>query len=245
MTPEYAAPEQVRGESVTTATDAYSLGTVLYELLTGHRAHRFERRTPAEYERVVCDTEPIRPSDVVARLATVSAVNGAAPNDVWTARGVDRAALRRRLSGDLDTIVLHALEKDPARRYQSIEALLDDIRRYLAALPIRARKDTRAYRFRKFARRHRIGIAASAGLALAVLSGLGATLWQARAKAREAAKAEEVKNFVVGLFALADPTESRGRDITARELLARGVQRADTFSMGCAPSISDRMPRPR
>jgi eukaryotic-like serine/threonine-protein kinase len=240
MTPEYAAPEQVRGESVTTATDAYSLGTVLYELLTGHRAHRFERRTPAEYERVVCDTEPIRPSDVVARLAAVSAVNGAAPDDVWTARGVDRAALRRRLSGDLDTIVLHALAKDPARRYQSVEALLDDIRRYLAALPIRARKDTRAYRFRKFARRHRIGIAASAGLALAVLAGVGATLWQARAKAREAAKAEEVKNFVVGLFALADPTESRGRDITARELLARGVQRVDS-ALGAQPAIREEL----
>jgi serine/threonine-protein kinase len=242
MTPEYAAPEQVRGESVTTATDVYALGTVLYELLTGHRAHRFERRTPAEYERVVCETEPVRPSEVVTRLITEPAAVSDAPppDDVWTTRGLDSVALRRRLIGDLDTIVLHALEKDPARRYPSAEAMLDDVRRYLAALPIRARPDSRAYRFRKFARRHRIGLAASAALALALIAGFGTTLWQARARAREAAKAEEVKNFVVGLFALADPGESRGREITASELLARGVRRVDS-ALGRQPAVQEEL----
>jgi eukaryotic-like serine/threonine-protein kinase len=242
MTPEYAAPEQVRGEPVTTATDVHALGTVLYELLTGHRAHRFERRTPAEYERVVCDTEPVRPSEVVTRPITDAPTDPHAPpsSDVWAARGLDHAALRRRLSGDLDTIVLHALEKDPARRYPSVEAMLDDVRRYLAALPIRARPDSRTYRFRKFARRHRIGLVASAALALALIAGFGTTLWQAQAKAREAAKAEEVKNFVVGLFALSDPAESRGREITARELLERGVRRVDS-ALGRQPAVQAEM----
>ena len=216
MTPEYAAPEQIRGDPVSTATDVYALGAVLYELLTGHRAHRFERRTPAEYERIVCDTEPERPSSVVDR------------------------ALRRQLAGDLDTIVLHALEKEPVRRYASVEALMDDVRRYLTALPIRARPDSRGYRLRKFARRHRVGLAAGTALAVTALGGVGATVWQARAKAEEAAKAEEVKNFVVGLFEVADPAQSRGRDVTARELLTRGVQRVDS-ALGRQPAVQQEL----
>ena len=216
MTPEYAAPEQIRGDLVSTATDVYALGAVLYELLTGHRAHRFERRSPAEYERVVCDTEPQRPSAVVA------------------------PALRRQLSGDLDTIVLHALEKEPGRRYPSVEALMDDVRRYLAALPIRARPGSRGYRLRKFARRHRVGLAAGVALAVTGVAGVGATVWQARATAQEAAKAEEVKNFVIGLFEVADPAESRGRDVTARELLARGVRRVDS-ALGRQPAVQQEL----
>ena len=216
MTPEYAAPEQVRGESVTTATDVYALGAVLYELLTSQRAHRFERRTPLEYERVVCDTEPERPSTVVDR------------------------ALRRTLAGDLDTIVLHALEKEPARRYASAEAMADDVERYLTAHPILARPHSLAYRLRKFGRRHRVAVAAAVALTTTLAAGVAATVWQARDKAREAAKAEQVKNFVVGLFEVANPAESRGREITARELLARGVERVDS-ALGDQPAVQEEL----
>ncbi|HEX6049822.1 MAG TPA: serine/threonine-protein kinase [Gemmatimonadaceae bacterium] len=216
MTPEYAAPEQIRGDPVSTATDVYALGAVLYELLTSHRAHRFERRTPVEYERVVCDTEPERPSAIVA------------------------PPLRRQLAGDLDTIVLHALEKEPGRRYPSVEALMEDVRRYLTALPIRARPDSRRYRLRKFARRHRVGLAAGTALGVTALAGVGATVWQARAKSQEAAKAEEVKNFVIGLFEVADPAQSRGREITARELLQRGVHRVDS-ALGRQPAVQQEL----
>ena len=198
MTPEYAAPEQVRGEPVTTATDVYALGAVLYELLTGKRATRLERRTPAEIERVICQVEPEPPG----------------------------------LGGDLDTIVLKALHKDPARRYQSAEALLDDLRRHRAGLPVRARPDTLGYRARKFVRRHRVGVAAGVALLLSLMAGLAGTFWQTRLATREAAKSREVKNFLIGLFEVSDPVQSRGRDITARELLERGGRRMDTALAG-------------
>ncbi len=216
MTPEYAAPEQVRGEPVTTATDVYALGAVLYELLTHQRAHRFDRQTPVEVERVICQTEPTRPSLVVT------------------------GTRRKELRGDLDTIVLKALEKDPLRRYPSAEALLDDLRRYLERLPISARPSSLGYRGRKFVRRHRFGVIASTTLAFMLVAGVAATVHQARAKALEAAKAREVKDFVIGLFTLSDPAESRGRDITARELLQRGVQRVDS-ALGRQPAVQEEL----
>jgi serine/threonine-protein kinase len=206
LTPEYAAPEQVRGEPVTTATDVYALGAVLYELLTGRRVHQFDRYTPAEVERVICGTKPQPPSAVMT--------------------GADR--LPRLLRGDLDTIVLHALQKEPGRRYPSVEALLEDLRRSQGGLPITARPDSIGYRTGKFFRRHRAGVVSGATLLLALLGGFGATLWQAQAKALEAAKAREVKEFLVDLFQVSDPAEARGRNITARELLERGVRRVDS-----------------
>jgi tetratricopeptide (TPR) repeat protein/predicted Ser/Thr protein kinase len=198
MTPEYAAPEQVRGEPVSTATDVYALGTVLYELVTGRRPHRFERHTPAEIERVVCEREPDPP----------------------------------RAGGDLDTILLKALQKEPARRYPSAEALLEDLRRLRTGLPVRARPDSRWYRSRKFLRRHWLGTAAAAALVITLVAGLAGTLWQASAAAREAERARAVKEFLADLFRTAGPEESRGREITARELLDRGLRRVDSALAG-------------
>ena len=194
MTPEYAAPEQVRGLPVTTGTDVYALGALLYELLTGRRVHRFERHTPAEIERVICERDPEPPGQ----------------------------------GGDLDTILLKALQKDPSRRYASAEALLEDLRRHRAGLPVRARADTLGYRARKFVRRHQVGVVAAAALVLTLIGGLASTIWQARAASREAAKAREVRDFVVGLFNVSRPTEARGREISARELLEQGRRRMDT-----------------
>jgi serine/threonine-protein kinase len=205
MTPDCAAPEQVRGEPVTTATDVYALGAILYQLLTGQPPHQFAGCSRAERYRIILEVEPDPPSGTVRR----------------TAEG-------RRLRGDLDFIVLKALRKDPARRYPSVEALLDDLERHRTGLPIRAHSDSVAYRARKFLGRHRLGATVVALVILALAAGLGGTLWQARATAREAAKARAVKDFVVSLFRVSQPEESRGREITARELLERGARRIDS-----------------
>jgi eukaryotic-like serine/threonine-protein kinase len=217
MTPEYAAPEQVRGEPVTTATDVYALGAILYELLTGRRAHQLAGHSRAERERVICEVEPEQPSAVL--------------------RGTPS---ERRVRGDLDLIVLEALRKNPLRRYPSVEALLEDLERHRTGLPVRARPDSVLYRSRKFLGRHRLAVGAAVIVFLSLAAGLAGTLWQARATSREAAKAQAVKNFVVSLFRVSQPEESRGREITARELLERGARRIDT-RLGRQPELQAEM----
>jgi tetratricopeptide (TPR) repeat protein/predicted Ser/Thr protein kinase len=164
MTPGYAAPEQVRGDAITAATDIHGLGVVLYELLTGHHPFRVgPGDTPSRVERRVCGQDPLRPSarvDGSSETVTAEAVSHV--------RRVTPQRLRRRLAGDLDSIVLRALEKEPARRYPSANALAEDLRRHLARLPVHARRGTAAYRIRKFARRNRIGMVMTALAALAL-----------------------------------------------------------------------------
>jgi tetratricopeptide (TPR) repeat protein/predicted Ser/Thr protein kinase len=204
LTPEYAAPEQVRGEPVTTASDVYQLGLVLYEILTGQRAHGLTGDSLTEMERVVCSGEPPRPS----RTATTS-------------------SLRRRLEGDLDAIVRMALRKEPDRRYASPADLAADLHRHRSGLPVTAREDSLIYRAGKLVRRHRLAVVAAAAVMLSLVCGLGSALWQAREATREAKKAAEVKDFLVRIFEVADPGESLGREVTARELLDRGVERIE------------------
>ena len=233
FTPAYAAPEQVRGGRVTTATDVYGLGAVLYRLLTDARPIRVEGRSPAEVELAILGEDPPRPSAAVRGDAHAAAARGTTPE-----------RLRRRLAGDLDRIVLKALRRDPAERYASAAELLADLRRHRAGLPVEARPDSGAYRLRKFAARHRAGVAAGAAAVLAV--GAVTAVAFARVSAErdvarlEATKAAEVSDFLASLFASSDPRESGGADLTARQLLERGAGRIEADLAG-QPEVQAQM----
>ncbi|HEX5633657.1 MAG TPA: serine/threonine-protein kinase, partial [Gemmatimonadales bacterium] len=192
LTPEFAAPEQVVGGAITTATDVYALGVLLYLLLSGRHPTASERRTTAEHLRGVLETEPSRLS------ATIT-------TDAATVRGGSPERLRRLYAGDLDNIAAKALKKRPEERYATVGALADDIRRYLAHEPVAARRDSWGYRARKFVRRNRLPVAATAvGLgALVVAAGRERTL---RARAESAARtALAVQEYLVEVFGAADP----------------------------------------
>jgi serine/threonine protein kinase/tetratricopeptide (TPR) repeat protein len=179
MTPEYASPEQIRGRAITTAADVYSLGVLLFELLTGHRPYRAAvGQSLLEMERLVCETEPEKPSVVVSRMEEKTSADGAAPTVVTpelvsTQRGLRPPELRRRLRGDLDTIVMKAIRKEPERRYSSVEEFSKDIERYLAGMPVLARKSTIAYRGGRFLRRHKESLATALTLLILVATLVG------------------------------------------------------------------------
>ncbi len=217
LTPRYASPEQLQGTPVTTVSDVYSLGVVLYELLTGKRPHDVSGLRPEAAARVVAERVPTLPSEAVRGNAT------------------QPPTLHRRLVGDLDTLVMKALAREPERRYPSAEALADDIRRHLAGFPIEARPDTLAYRTAKFARRHKGGLAVAALLVLVLVSFTTALALQQRRTAAErdraqveAAKARQVSDFLVGIFQTSDPSAARGDTVTARHLLDAAAERLST-----------------
>ncbi len=202
LTPAYASPEQVRGDPVTTASDVYSLGVVLYLLLTGRTPLRFETGSPAEIERVVCRVEPERPSTsliTTARRVGVApeardAATGDQTRELATLRSTTPKSLRRALSGDLDTIVLEALRKEPRRRYASAAELAADLRRHLRGLPVLARPDSLAYRSSRFVRRNRLAVAAAALVLGSLVGGLALARTQyARAERARLALAEQLE----------------------------------------------------
>ena len=227
LTPDFAAPEQVRGHPIVLATDVYSIGVLLYLLLTGRQPYELADRTPVEIERIVCESTPARPS------ATFDGGMASVDDRVARAhaRGTTPARLRRRLRGDLDTIVMKALRKEPERRYPTIAALHDDLDRFLNGLPVLARPDSVVYRARKFASRHRAALGIAATLLILVAGGVVRERTLRSEAEAEARKTKAVEEYLVDVFDVADPLAppgQRGDDVTARALLDRGAVRVDS-----------------
>jgi serine/threonine protein kinase/tetratricopeptide (TPR) repeat protein len=237
MTPFYASPEQIQGRAITTASDVYSLGVLLYKLLTGHLPYRVRTRTAKEVERMVVEVPPEPPSTAVSRVETVPSGDGdetttITPETVSRSRSVQPHQLRRILTGDLDTILLAALRKEPQRRYGTVEQFAEDVRRSLDGLPVRAHKDSLGYRASKFVQRNRVPIGVGAVIVV-LLFGFAVTMAvQARRIAlqrdvaqHERDRAEQVVTFLQDIFRVSDPHEEGGQTISAREILDSGAQR--------------------
>ena len=215
LTPQYASPEQISGRPMSTATDVYGLGLVLFELLTEQRPYEIESSSAAELAHLVLETP--------APLASLVSGRGGGNTVPWS----------RALRGDLDAIADKALRKEPAERYLSAEALAEDLRRFLAGLPVAARRGARGYRLGKYLWRHRLGLAAAATIFIAVAAGIAGVLWQARLAEGERRKAvaSERKALAVNRFLIdellgaASPEAARGRDLTVRQVLDVAARR--------------------
>jgi len=223
MTPEYAAPEQVTGDTVTTATDVYQVGVLAYELLTGVRPFDLRGKTPSQIEQIVAEEAPERPSTAVQQTGKVESMPAATP-------------VSGELTGELDAIILKALSKEPDRRYASVEAFAEDIQRFLDGRPVKARTPTVRYRARKFVSRHRWPVT-TAGVVSLVIVGFVIALIAQRNIAieerdryqQELATSEAVTGYLTELFAASNPRETQGDTLTAFELLDQGVTSIDAL----------------
>jgi serine/threonine protein kinase/tetratricopeptide (TPR) repeat protein len=226
LTPAYAAPEQVLGEPVTMATDVYALGVLLFELLTGELPHPRRAPTSEGLADEISRESLERPSSRVRRSAASGEIGG-----------LSAGRLAHRLEGDLDTIALAALKREPERRYPTAAAFADDLERFLDGRPVAARPDSLGYRSQKFVRRHRVAVAAAGLVFLSLAGGLVAVLWQARATRVEAERTARVRDFLASIFSNLDPDLGPGREASAAALLADGARRVDA-ELGDEPRIA-------
>ena len=219
MTPDYASPEQVRGLPITTTTDIYSLGAVLYELLTGERPHRIKNYSPSEIERAICETDTEKPSSIVGRTIRTP--------------GRQRKQLGKQLAGDLDNIVMMAMRKEPERRYSSVEQFTEDIRRHLRGRTVIARQDTLSYRASKFVQRHKLGLAATALVILSLIGGTVVATYQARRAERRFQQVRKLANTF--LFDFHEKIQNLSGSTEAREMLVNtALEYLDSLALEAA-----------
>ncbi len=263
-TPDYMSPEQagVIDVDADTRADVYALGVLLYELLAGRRPHSFERRTQEAVQQVLRESRPDKPSTAVSlrrrtrasRARTTGTLDAATLKAIVDNRRTTADRLRRQLSGDLDNIVLKAVQKEPDRRYGSAEAFADDLHRYLDGQPVLARPDTWMYRTSKFVRRHALGVGIAAAAVFMLIAFAVMMAVQSRRIARErdralaaeqrarveAETAQQVSDFLIGIFEVSDPGKARGNTITAREILDRGATKI-TDTLHDSPDVQARL----
>jgi serine/threonine protein kinase len=219
MTPLFAAPEQVTAGPITTATDVYALGALLFLLLTGQHPAGPGPHSPADLVKSITEIDAPLASEAIAL-----AQDAASPEK----RGATPEKLRRQLRGDLDTILAKALKKKPVERYASVEAFAEDLRRYLRQEPISARPETVSYRVRKYVRRHRVGVAVATSLMLLLAGFSVIQAIELRRITRERDRADRIADFMTGIFKVSDPSERVGNSVTAREILEKASKDIDS-----------------
>jgi len=246
LTPAYASPEQILGHTITTASDIYSLGVVLYELLTGQRPYHLEQKELKEIVRTIETTPPQRPSDTVLRSLPAGKPEPSSPSSP-SGRPATLPVSASELRGDLDNIVLMALRKEPDRRYLSVEQFAGDVDRHLRGLPVLARPNTFSYRASKFIGRNRVAVLAASLIVLALMAGMSVALWQFRLAQRQTAKAEAVNDFLQNMLQSANPGlnvgDRQGSATTVTEVLDSAAARLKAEDLSTQPEVKAELQR--
>ncbi|MEO8398895.1 MAG: serine/threonine-protein kinase, partial [Ignavibacteriaceae bacterium] len=237
FTPEYASPEQVKDEAITTASDVYSLGIVLYKLLTGHSPYKIKSFYPSDIRQIVTSTEPTKPSEIIFKVVEKKSedeIIKITPETVSKTREGSIEKLHKKLVGDLDNIISMSIRKEPERRYSSVEQFTADIQKYLNDQPVSAHKDTLEYRAGKFVRRNKAGVISAAAFLLLIILGIGGILWQSHLTALErdnakleADKANKIKSFLLNMISSPDPKQE-GKEVKVIDAIQKASNNLST-----------------